>query len=208
MDVDTQVTEGTPRLDRRQIDDSAIRTTEHADLFEQARRGDPEAIPALMQHFGPLVKALAWRQCCCQADADDVVQDVWVALLSNLDKIHSPSCLPGWLQRVTINAARKQARRNRAEPVPCVPEPLSNVDEDAELRPLLVESTRRGVHGALGRLRESDRALIELLMDDDRPDYRSISEVICRPVGSIGPTRERVLRRLRVDPDIARLAMR
>ena len=43
-----------------------------------------------------------------------------------------------------------------------------------------------------------------LLSADDRPDYRTVSRMVDRPVGSIGPTRQRALERLRRQPALAR----
>jgi DNA-directed RNA polymerase specialized sigma24 family protein len=57
---------------------------------------------------------------------------------------------------------------------------------------------------ALMDLRPADRRLVLLLSKDDRPDYRTISALVDRPVGSIGPTRQRALERLRRRPELAR----
>jgi hypothetical protein len=47
--------------------------------------------------------------------------------------------------------------------------------------------------------------LFALLMASDSPDYARISQTTGRPMGSIGPTRQRLLERLRRDPDIRHL---
>ena len=39
--------------------------------------------------------------------------------------------------------------------------------------------------------------LLRLLMEQDRPNYAEIASLMGMPVGSIGPTRMRILRRLR-----------
>jgi DNA-directed RNA polymerase specialized sigma24 family protein len=38
---------------------------------------------------------------------------------------------------------------------------------------------------------------MRLLVEDDRPNYREISRKLGMPIGSIGPTRARILARLR-----------
>jgi DNA-directed RNA polymerase specialized sigma24 family protein len=53
-------------------------------------------------------------------------------------------------------------------------------------------------------LRPEDRRLVLLLSEHDRPDYRTISRLVDRPVGSIGPTRQRALERMRRQPELAR----
>ena len=49
------------------------------------------------------------------------------------------------------------------------------------------------------RLRESDQALLLLLVSDPAPSYEEISAALAMPVGSIGPTRARALARLRTE---------
>jgi DNA-directed RNA polymerase specialized sigma24 family protein len=62
------------------------------------------------------------------------------------------------------------------------------------------------VRRAVERLAPAERHLILLLTKSDTVDYRSISEAIGRPIGSIGPTRMRVLAKLRRDRAIRQLA--
>ena len=50
---------------------------------------------------------------------------------------------------------------------------------------------------SFARLRPSDQALLRLLMADPRPPYEEISAALDMPIGSIGPTRQRALNRLR-----------
>ena len=50
---------------------------------------------------------------------------------------------------------------------------------------------------AFERLRPSDQQLLRMLFDEDAAGYREISAALELPVGSIGPTRARALRRLR-----------
>ena len=64
---------------------------------------------------------------------------------------------------------------------------------------------RAAVVQAAGTLRERDRQVIAMLFDDDDLGYREISERLGVPIGSIGPTRERVIRRLREIPSLQRL---
>ena len=54
------------------------------------------------------------------------------------------------------------------------------------------------VRQALARLPERDRRLLTLLVNPS-VDYAYISKTLGMPVGSIGPTRQRALRRLRAE---------
>ena len=45
--------------------------------------------------------------------------------------------------------------------------------------------------------RSADQALLRLLTADPRPPYEEIAAALDMPIGSIGPTRQRALARLR-----------
>ena len=67
-------------------------------------------------------------------------------------------------------------------------EPVADDDTESEATGSVHTSeVGRGVRTALGRLRPCDRSLLELLAASAQPDYRAVSRVTGRPVGSIGP---------------------
>jgi DNA-directed RNA polymerase specialized sigma24 family protein len=62
---------------------------------------------------------------------------------------------------------------------------------------LLTRERDDAVWRAFSRLRATDQALLRLLMTEPRPSYEDISAALDMPIGSIGPTRQRALERLR-----------
>jgi RNA polymerase sigma factor (sigma-70 family) len=179
---------------------------EYIRVVERAQGNDPTAMEELIAMFRPFVYGIARRKCWRTCDVDDIVQEVWAVLMTSIDSIHSPACFPGWLRRVAENVVIAHAKKNRAIPLAELPEPReAREHEDVAYRHLEAEATRRSINHALGRLSSPDRALLGLLMASDRPNYAVVSRTIERPMGSIGPTRSRVLRRLSSDPAIVRL---
>jgi RNA polymerase sigma factor (sigma-70 family) len=180
---------------------------ELASLVDRARAGERAAFVALVERCRPLVTRVARRYLANPADAEDVVQEVWLSLYEHLDRIHSPELVRSWLCRVTANAAlRSQTRSSRVVLGPDVGEgPSGENTEDQGLRRAAQDELTVAMGEALGRLRPQDGRLMALLMTEDRPDYRLVSAMVDRPVGSIGPTRQRILERLRRDPAIANL---
>lgn len=177
------------------------RTAEFLDgleaLVEQARAGHPRAMTELIRRFTPLVRAVVRRAGIYGAEAEDVEQETWLRLATNLDRVREPAALPRWL---SVTAGRLCTslfdKRRRVQPAGDFSEDvwLSNErwSDPADVVCLRDEVVR--LYDAIDTLAPRDRTLVKLLMD--ATPYREISATIAMPVGSIGPTRERVLRKL------------
>jgi RNA polymerase sigma factor (sigma-70 family) len=176
-----------------------------ADMLLRARAGDRAAIGEIIERCTPMLRALARRYVANPAEVDDVLQDVWLTFVQNLDRIHEPAATRGWLVRVLTHTAwRAQRRAGRAVPTADVGErPAVHDTEEAALRRVWREELRERLTPALRALRPADRRLVVLLASDRQPDYRTVSRLVHRPVGSIGPTRQRALERLRRQPSLA-----
>ena len=176
-----------------------------ADMLLRARAGDQAAIGEIIERCTPMLRALARRYVANPAEVDDVLQDVWLTFVQNLDRIHEPAATRGWLVRVLTHTAwRAQRRAGRAVPTADVGERAAVHDtEDAALRGVWRDELRDRLTPALRALRPADRRLVVLLASDRQPDYRTVSRLVRRPVGSIGPTRQRALERLRRQPSLA-----
>ena len=177
-----------------------------AGLVERARAGDRAAVASVFERCGPMVRAVA-RRYVRGTDVDDVAQEVWLAFVEHLDQIQVPAATRGWLVRVATRAAWR-ARRKQGRSVPTAEtDELVAAPDDTEERGMLragLGPATLHLQAALMDLRPADRRLVLLLSEDDRPDYRAIGELVDRPVGSIGPTRQRALERLRRQPELAR----
>jgi len=175
-------------------------------LVERARTGDGLAVAALVERCGPMVRAVA-RRCVGEAEADDVAQDVWLAFLEHIDQIKVPAATRGWLVQVANRAAwRARKRLDRSTPADDLGDRVVAADDTEErgLAAVVLDEAAARLDAALDELRPADRRLVLLLSADDRPDYRTLSGLVGRPVGSIGPTRQRALERLRRQPALAR----
>jgi RNA polymerase sigma factor (sigma-70 family) len=154
-----------------------------------------------------MMHRLAMRLLGRRADAEDAVQEALLAFVQHVGDIRSPERVGAWLRSVTANAARRVGRRSSrldlGRPVTDLEAPESTEDEVAEH--CLSDERRRTVRAAIGRLSPLDRELLELLAAADRPSYVEIGRLLRRPVGSIGPTRRRVIARLRADPGVREL---
>jgi RNA polymerase sigma factor (sigma-70 family) len=197
-----------PGAPSKAADDAADDTEYLAGLLVRAKGGDGEALSRIVEACTPMVVGVAARCLPRRADAEDVAQDVWLTLTRTLGRITNPMALRGWLVTVTTHAAWRAARRERhLVPIPEAHEPVAGDDTESEATgSVYATDVGRGVRMALGRLRPCDRSLLELLAASPQPDYQAVSRATGRPVGSIGPTRQRAIARLRRDPELQVLA--
>jgi RNA polymerase sigma-70 factor (ECF subfamily) len=90
-----------------------MRETEfdHPDFLAQLRRGDAGAYRRLIHRFhGSLVGAAAGI-IGSRAQAEEVVQDAWLAVFSGVGRFEGRSALSSWLFAIVLNRARTRAAR-------------------------------------------------------------------------------------------------
>lgn len=87
------------------------RAAEYAELVELAH-ADPEAgLTRLHKRFASTVNRLVWRLLGPDPDHDDLVQQVFFAMLTSIKQLRDPTKLEVWVRTVTVNAVRQELRR-------------------------------------------------------------------------------------------------
>jgi RNA polymerase sigma-70 factor (ECF subfamily) len=84
------------------------------DLAAAAAAGDRAAFEALLRRHYDRVHGLAWQLTGTRADADDVAQDVCLALVERIGSFRGEAKFTTWLTGVTFNACRDWRRRRRS----------------------------------------------------------------------------------------------
>jgi RNA polymerase sigma factor (sigma-70 family) len=165
-------------------------------LVVRAARGHQDAWTALVDEFGGLVWSVARAHRLGDADAADVVQTTWLHLVEHLGSLRDPSRIGPWLATTARHESLRAIRRQtRAVPSD---DPFDHLVGAADIETTLAMVERDQIlWAALEQLGERDRALLRMLVADPRPSYEEIGAALDMPVGSIGPTRARCLRKLR-----------
>lgn len=131
-----------------------------------------------------------------EATAKDVTQTVWLRLIENIDRIHDPERLPGWLATTCRREALRVATTGRRD-VPTEFE-FDLEDRGPSLDEMLIDDEEsRSIVAAFETLDEACRQLLRLMTVEPALSYDEIAEVTGRPIGSLGPTRARCLDKLR-----------
>ena len=127
-----------------------------ADLVDRLRRGEPAAGRTLYAEVGPLVNRLVWRFLGADQEHDDVVQEVFVAVLGSIKKLKDPEMLDQWVASVTVNVVRREIRsrtyRRRVKLVPDSRHEWQGVPVSGEKMAFL-----RSFYGLLDRVSAGDR---------------------------------------------------
>jgi RNA polymerase sigma factor (sigma-70 family) len=177
-----------------------------ADLVHAAVLGDEEAWDALIERYSPLLMSVLRRYRMSGDDIRDVAQTVWLRLIENLGNLREPRALPSWIittarnesLRVLKGAARTRPFSSIFEGEAPLPSDASGVDDD-----LLLAERREAMLEAFAELNDRERELLRLLVADPAVPYVEIGRRLGMKVGSIGPTRARILDKLRQYPSIA-----
>ncbi|HTX12640.1 MAG TPA: sigma-70 family RNA polymerase sigma factor [Solirubrobacteraceae bacterium] len=168
-----------------------------AHLVLAAAAGEHAAWDALVNEFSGLIWAVVRAHRLRDADGGDVVQLTWLRLVESLDRLHDPARVGAWLATTARRECLRVLGGNQRQ--------LLTGDQFPEQEspdPLPGESLARlernqAMSRGFSLLRASDQALLRLLMAEPSPSYEEISAALDMPVGSIGPTRQRALARLR-----------
>jgi RNA polymerase sigma factor (sigma-70 family) len=169
------------------------------DLLRRCREDDPGAWEELVERYERLVFGVARREGLDQDDAADVVQTVFEALITSMDKIREGERIAAWLLAVTRRHSwRARNRRLRERPVAEMETELQPLDPRVGA-PARDDSDRViDLYEALQDLSPRCRDLVSALyFDPSEPSYEQVAVRMGRPVGSIGPSRARCLERLR-----------
>jgi len=166
---------------------------------------DEEAWNELVRRFAGLVAFVIRHYRLSAADTQDVSQLVWLRLVEHLADIREPAALPGWLATTTRHECERYLRLNgRSVAMDPLTMRLTDQADGPEVDALLLAAERRQVLlDGLRELSDQHRELLLMLTADPPYAYAEISRILGIPIGSIGPTRSRVLDKLR-DTDAVR----
>jgi len=139
------------------------------------------------------------------ADAEDVVQTTWLRALSSLHRLREPGAIAAWLVVTARREALRSLQRGVRESPTDEQEPFDAEDDTRPEDIVVAREREAALRRAVARLSGRQRELVVRLLATPAPSYEELSDQLGIPIGSIGPTRERALARLREDPELAAL---
>jgi RNA polymerase sigma factor (sigma-70 family) len=176
-----------------------IRRCETGELMRRVQAGERAALEQIVERLTPLMWNVARARGLDKESASDAVQVTWVKLLENIHRIRSPEALTDWLVTVTRhNAYAIRTAQRRIELVDPhglteKPDPAASLDTD-----LIKGEQYRCLWDNLQKLPSTCQELLRILAFTGDTSYRTVSNVLDMPIGSIGPTRGRCLNKLKI----------
>ncbi|MGH9125146.1 MAG: RNA polymerase sigma factor [Acidimicrobiales bacterium] len=166
-------------------------------LVARARRGERDALDALLRQQYDRVHAVCRRMTGNEADAADAAQEALIAVVRGLPRFDSRSRFSTWVYRIAVNAAIDETRRRRRRPVASLDEARLGswvaggsvgAGDGASNRPIDPQpdaaAQRLDVEAALMRLPVEFRGPV-VLRDLCGLDYAEIAEALDLPGGTV-----------------------
>ena len=175
-----------------------------------AAGGDPQAWRSLVDSFSPRVYALLLRQCGDRELAEELTQQTFVKLVSQLtrQRYNEQGKFESWLFRIAVNGLRDEMRRRRRQARPTdftagdnadgsdrIAEPAGPKAQDpfeGASRSEQIELLRR----AVAHLSEADQQILHLRHTAGL-SYVQIAETLNEPLGTVLARGHRALGKLR-----------
>ncbi len=160
-------------------------TTDFIALMARVGERDRLAFQQIFTHFGPRVKSLMIRSGADPALAEDIMQDVFVAVWRKAGQYAPERGAVGtWIFTIARNTRIDRLRRHSSRPYEDIAA-IELVDDNADVEQE-VDAAQRAelVAGALAELPEDQREVIELAYLQDLP-HSEIASRLSVPLGTV-----------------------
>jgi RNA polymerase sigma factor (sigma-70 family) len=186
------------------------RATEEGPTFQNRRvvaaaaRGDEQAWALLQDRYAKRVRSVARTYRLTPHDVDDVASTTWLRLVENIGHLRNADGVGAWLEttarRECLALLRRRKRERPTDDAYLTDKPCEPVAEQR----LVAAERSNALAERLALLPLHQRRVLVAMLAEPAPAYSEIAASLQIPVGSIGPTRERSLERLRRDGVLAR----
>jgi RNA polymerase sigma-70 factor (ECF subfamily) len=153
------------------------------ELVAQFQGGDTSAYSEIVHRYQDRVFTLALRWMRDQAVAEEVAQDVFIALFRSLGTFRGDSKLSTWVYRVVVNHCKNRIQYRRRRHMDRH-EPLEGVGGDGGHPPRQLASDAPGADASRHRT-EAEQRMIIVLRDIEDLSYVEIGAIMDVPRGTV-----------------------
>jgi RNA polymerase sigma-70 factor, ECF subfamily len=130
-------------------------------LIERVRGGDREAFGALVHRHMRRAYRIAFRLLGHREDAEDLVQEAFIAALEKIDSFDTTRAFAPWFNRIVVNRGLNARKARSIRTTEVIPE-SAQADTLSPAGALERSELRASVHGALAGLPARQRTIVEL----------------------------------------------
>jgi RNA polymerase sigma-70 factor (ECF subfamily) len=150
-------------------------------LVLRCQIGDTEAFEELFEHYQPRLRYYIRRLDETGTGTDDVLQDIWLAVLRKIRKLRDPKAFPIWLYRIARNRVYGRFRK-RQEFAELREEDLASQTNENE--PTFSAEEADHIHKALNNIQPHHREVLTLYFIEQMP-YQAIAEIVGCNIGTV-----------------------
>jgi RNA polymerase sigma factor (sigma-70 family) len=172
-----------------------IQDLRNTELLTLAQQGDGSAWAEVVVRYRGLVSSVVRAYRLQDADARDAEQRTWLRLVEHLGSLRDPDRLGGWLATTASRECLRILREGQTlvglemDTVPAtepgVEEQVIDADTAARLWQIVATLPPRG------------RTIMRALFADEPRPYAEVARATGIPIGSLGPSRARLVDRVR-----------
>ena len=192
-------------------------------LLAQLRAGDTGALEPLMERFAGRMFRVAHGITRSAADAEEVIQDVFLSLLKKAASFEGRAALGTWIYRITVNAALNKRRGKRAQLEVLIEDHLPTFKDDGHREgdraflladwsglpdeTLLSKEGRETIRAAIDRLPAAYRTVL-LLRDVEELSSEEVAAALGETIASVKSRLHRARMALREMLTVSYMAVR
>lgn len=154
-----------------------------AHLVARVRAGDAGAFDVLARRYSQLAFGLAYRVTGGRADAEDVVQEAFMAALHNIDSFDTARPFAPWFSRIVVNRALNLRKQQVRHPTVRMTDDLPGTRPSAAAE-VEVAELRERLRVALSHLPERRRTIVQLAGFDGLTSAE-IGDMLGIPAGTV-----------------------
>lgn len=172
------------------------------ELIEACKHGDETAWTTIVERYQSLIFSVARRSGLNRDLASEIMQEVFFTLVQKLYEIEKPEYLKAWLVTTTRHKTIRMIEREKRGNVDYLDELEEEIVHEIPDTGLLADEVltrlekEQQMEIAVAALDERCNKLLTMLYYEDEVPYAKIAEILKIPLGSIGPTRARCLKKL------------
>lgn len=150
-------------------------------LVLRCQVGDNPAFEELFDQFQPRLKYFVRRLNNTDRDVEDILQDVWLAVLKKIHQLREPKSFSVWIYRIARNKVLGKFRK-KEKFVPLWEEELAT-EPATEQSDFAAENAEK-VHDALNDIQPQHREVLTLRFIEEMT-YQAIAEIIGCSIGTV-----------------------